>query len=204
MTELGSKFPALGGVDRLRLVERAWKQGYRWWVKAARALQAQAVAAYGRKIVQPNVPAEASVGETDPGIGKLQEQEKREPTRRRLPQRVASPIIQVTATGEISVAGIDRTHDRAHGKKTRRRQSQRVAGADTGSIRTLQNVYGDHATVSQLRHVSSVCSSACLLALTAQLLVSVGPAQRANCAASDRASQDTCTVAQAVWCGLVN
>lgn len=160
MTELATKFPALGGVDRLRLVERAWGQGYRWWVKAARALQAQAVAAYDRKRIQPNIPAAASVGETDPGLGQLQE--KREATRRKMPQRVASPIIQVTATGEISVAGIDRIHDQAQGNKNLRRHPQRVAAIDTESIQTLQNVYGDHATVNQLRHVSTVYSSACL------------------------------------------
>eukprot|EP01043_Picozoa_sp_COSAG02_P049724 COSAG02_NODE_5024_length_4719_cov_13.040693_5_plen_290_part_00 len=147
MTDLGTKFPALGGVDRLRLVERAWGQGYRWWVKAARALQAQAVAAYDRKHVQPNGPARPSVGETDLG----QEQEERETTRRKLPQRIVSPVIQVTETGEITVAGIKK------GKRHHRRQPRRAAqtGTDRESINPLQNVYGDHETVSELRHVST-------------------------------------------------
>ena len=107
MTELGTKFPALGGVDRLRLVERAWGQGYRWWVTAARALEAQAVATYDRKHVQPNKPALASVGETNLGQEQLQEQEERETARRKLTQRVVSPVIQVSETGDITVAGIN-------------------------------------------------------------------------------------------------
>ena len=198
MTELGTKFPALGGVDRLRLVERAWGQGYRWWVKAARALEAQAVATYDRKHVQPNKPALASVGETNLGQEQLQEQEERETARRKLTQRVVSPVIQVTDTGEITVAGIKK------GKKNHRRQPRRATGTDGESIHTLQNVYGDHAMVSELRHVSTVCSSACLLALTETLRLggNVGPAECADCATSDRASQDVCAIAQAVWCAL--
>ena len=147
MADLGSKFPALGSADRLRLVERAWGQGHRWWVKAARALQAQAVVAYDRKHVQANV---------------RQEQDKHASTRRRLPQRVASPVIQVTATGEIAVAGIDPAEGPAQAgrqrggvgyHKHRRGQPPRGPAAESELTRKLQNVYGDHATVSQLRQV---------------------------------------------------
>ena len=42
MNELSIKFPSLSGRDRLRLVERAWQGGQRWWPKAARALQVRA------------------------------------------------------------------------------------------------------------------------------------------------------------------
>ena len=144
MADLGSKFPALGSADRLRLVERAWGQGYRWWVKAARALQAQAVVAYDRKHAQANV---------------RQEQDKHASTRRRLPQRVASPVIQVTATGEIAVAGIDPAEGPAQagrqrgGVGYRRGQPPRGPATESELTRKLQNVYGDHATVSQLRQV---------------------------------------------------
>ena len=158
MAELGNKFPALGGVDRLRLVERAWGQGYRWWVRAARALQAQAVAAFERRQL-----SETENAPSGPGASVQEQDRDTVPTRRRLPQRVASPVIQVTATGEIAVAGIDppqgqtppgRQHH-AH-QKHRRRQPHRVSGKEVDSARRLQNVYGDQATVSQLRHVSVV------------------------------------------------
>lgn len=186
MAELGTKFPALGGADRLRLVERAWGQGYRWWVKAARALQAQAIAAHEQRQQNEQRQQKAAAAVvTDYGSASLasqsdQEQDDRAPTHRQVPKRMVSPVIKVKATGEFAVAGIHsdpgdgqaragRRHAGAsHYQKHRRRQQQPLTqGGPAGNITCdLQNVHGDRATVAQLRHVSDVAVSVHRLVLT--------------------------------------